>query len=84
MKLVHPAFQSLLGHIRSVTFDKFKEAFDNALESGEGFSVAALDCAQSYSAQFDKKCAGILALITWLFAVNSKKMKMGYVFKLWL
>lgn len=48
----------MLGHIRSGTLDKFKEAFDKALESGEGFSVAARDCAQSYMALFDEGCAG--------------------------
>lgn len=48
----------MLGHIRSGTLDKFKEAFDKTLESGEGFSVAARDCAQSYMALFDEGCAG--------------------------
>ncbi|KAF3450609.1 hypothetical protein FNV43_RR06698 [Rhamnella rubrinervis] len=57
LQLVQPAFQSALGHIRSGTLDKFKEAFDKALESGEGFSVAARDCAQSYMALFDEGCA---------------------------
>lgn len=62
MKLVQPAFQSLLGHIRSGTLDKFREAFDKALDSGEGFSAAASDCAQSFMALFDERCAGMMGL----------------------
>lgn len=57
LQLVQPAFQSLLGHLRSGTFDKFKEAFDKALDNGEGFSVAASHCTQSYMALFDERCA---------------------------
>lgn len=51
----------MLGHIRSGTLDKFKEAFDKALESGEGFSVAARDCAHSYMVLFDDGCEGKLS-----------------------
>ncbi|KAK9923614.1 hypothetical protein M0R45_032022 [Rubus argutus] len=57
LQLVHPAFQALLGHIRSGTLDKFKEAFDKALDGGEGFSVAARDCSESFMARFDEGCA---------------------------
>ncbi|KAI9079197.1 hypothetical protein K1719_038802 [Acacia pycnantha] len=58
--LVQPAFQSALGHVRSGTFDKFKEAFDKALNGGEGFSAAAKNCVESYMAQFDEACADIV------------------------
>jgi len=47
-----------LGHIRSGTLDKFKEAFDKALNGGEGFSVAAKNCSASSMVQFDEACAG--------------------------
>ncbi|XP_023000317.1 protein ROOT HAIR DEFECTIVE 3 homolog 1-like isoform X1 [Cucurbita maxima] len=60
LQLVQSAFQSLLGHIRSGTFDKFKEAFDKALNEGEGFSSAASNCAQTYMAVFDGECAGAI------------------------
>ncbi|KAL5579646.1 hypothetical protein UlMin_012088 [Ulmus minor] len=53
LQLVQPAFQDLLGHLRSGTLDKFKEAFDKALDSGEGFTAAARECTQSYMALFD-------------------------------
>nr|ADN34108.1 protein SEY1 [Cucumis melo subsp. melo] len=57
LQLVQSAFHSLLGHIRSGTFEKFKEAFDKALNEGEGFSSAASNCAQTYMAIFDKESA---------------------------
>lgn len=57
LQLVQPAFQSLLGHVRTGTLEKFKEAFDKALDSGEAFAVAARDCSQSYLALFDEQCA---------------------------
>ncbi|KAI4324784.1 hypothetical protein MLD38_030240 [Melastoma candidum] len=52
--LVEPAFQSMLGHMRSETFGKFKESLGMALDRGEGFSAAAHGCAQHYLASFDK------------------------------
>ncbi|KAF2323552.1 hypothetical protein GH714_036065 [Hevea brasiliensis] len=55
--LVQPAYQSMLGHIRSGTLDKFKEALDKALNAGEGFSLASCTCTQSCMALFDEGCA---------------------------
>lgn len=49
----------MLGHIRSGTLDKFKEAFDNALNGGQGFAVAARDCTDSFMNLFDEGSAGI-------------------------
>lgn len=57
LQLVQPAYQSMLGHLRSGALDKFKEAFDKALNAGEGFSSAARTCSQSYMALFDEGCA---------------------------
>ncbi|KAJ7963173.1 Protein ROOT HAIR DEFECTIVE 3-like [Quillaja saponaria] len=59
LQLVHPAFQSVLGHIRSGTLDKFEEAFDKALDGGEGFSAASYNCAESCIAEFDEGCADV-------------------------
>ncbi|GFZ04266.1 root hair defective 3 GTP-binding protein [Actinidia rufa] len=57
LQLVQPAFHSMLGHIRTGTLDKFKEAFDKALSGGEGFSVAAHTCTESFMSQFDEACS---------------------------
>jgi hypothetical protein len=48
----------MLGHIRSGTLENFKEAFEKALNAGEGFSLAAVACTQNYMAQFDEGHAG--------------------------
>ncbi|XP_048432984.1 protein ROOT HAIR DEFECTIVE 3-like isoform X2 [Pyrus x bretschneideri] len=66
LQLVQPAFQALLGHIRSGTLDKFKEAFDKALSGGEGFSAAAHNCSESFMAQFDEGCSdAVITLANW-------------------
>ncbi|CAA3010879.1 Protein ROOT HAIR DEFECTIVE 3 [Olea europaea subsp. europaea] len=57
MQLVQPAYQFMLGHIRSGTFEKFKDAFNNALNSGKGFSAAARDCTEYYMSHFDEGSA---------------------------
>ncbi|XP_075490811.1 protein ROOT HAIR DEFECTIVE 3-like [Primulina tabacum] len=57
LQLVQPAYQFMLGHIRSETLEKFKEAFDNALNEGKRFAVAARDCSKFYVSQFDKAAA---------------------------
>ncbi|KAG2371163.1 Protein ROOT HAIR DEFECTIVE 3-like protein [Vigna angularis] len=59
-KLVQPAFQSALGHVRSKAFDKFKAAFDKALNGGEAFSSAANTCVESCMAKFDEGCADVV------------------------
>ncbi|KAK1307515.1 Protein ROOT HAIR DEFECTIVE 3 [Acorus calamus] len=56
LHLVHPAYQCMLGHLRSHTLEKFKEAFEKALKSGEGFAVAARTYAQSFMLSFDEGC----------------------------
>ncbi|XP_047334056.1 protein ROOT HAIR DEFECTIVE 3 homolog 1-like isoform X2 [Impatiens glandulifera] len=56
LQLVQPAYQSMLGHIRSQALEKFKETFDKALAGGEGFSVAARNCTKLYMTQFDERC----------------------------
>lgn len=57
LQLVQTAFQSILGHLRSGTLDKFKDAFDKALNGGEGFSSAAHSCKQLFMKHFDEGCA---------------------------
>ncbi|XP_077212329.1 protein ROOT HAIR DEFECTIVE 3-like [Tasmannia lanceolata] len=57
LHLVHPAYQSMLGHLRSRTLDNFKEAYDKVLNKGEGFAVASRDCTQSFMSIFDEGVA---------------------------
>ncbi|MED6109214.1 Cell wall protein rhd3 [Stylosanthes scabra] len=60
LQLAQPAFHSALAHIRTGTFDKFKEAFDKALNKGEGFSDAANNCTGIFMTQFDEACADVV------------------------
>ncbi|KAK4373844.1 hypothetical protein RND71_004521 [Anisodus tanguticus] len=57
LQLVQPAYQSMLGRIRSDTLEKFKEAFDKDLKGGIGFAMAARECNGSFMSQFDEECA---------------------------
>ncbi|GER53517.1 protein ROOT HAIR DEFECTIVE 3 homolog [Striga asiatica] len=58
LQLVQPAYQFMLGHIRSGTLDKFKAAFETALNEGKGFSAAASDCMEYFMSQFVEAAAG--------------------------
>ncbi|XP_059287533.1 protein ROOT HAIR DEFECTIVE 3 homolog 1-like [Lycium ferocissimum] len=57
LQLVQPAYQSMLGRIRSDTLERFKEAFDKELKGGIGFAMAARECSGSFMSQFDEECA---------------------------
>ncbi|KAL6559965.1 Cell wall protein rhd3 [Orobanche gracilis] len=57
LQLVQPAYQFMLGHIRSGTLDKFKAAFGSALNEGRGFAAAARDCKAYFMSQFDETSA---------------------------
>ncbi|PPD88628.1 hypothetical protein GOBAR_DD14467 [Gossypium barbadense] len=59
LQLAQPAHQAILGHLRSGTLEKFKEAFEKALNGGEKFSVAARNCTESYMALFDEGYQGL-------------------------
>ncbi|BFG24284.1 hypothetical protein CerSpe_105580 [Prunus speciosa] len=76
LQLVQPAFQALLGHIRSGSLDKFKEAFDKALNGGEAFSVAACNCSESFMALFDEGCAdAVITQANWDTSKVRDKLK---------
>ncbi|OIT30641.1 protein root hair defective 3 [Nicotiana attenuata] len=57
LQLVQEAYQSMLGHVRSRTSERFKEAFDKALKGGKGFAVAAQDCTEFFMSHFNEECA---------------------------
>ncbi|KAG0488450.1 hypothetical protein HPP92_007261 [Vanilla planifolia] len=56
LQLVHPAYQSMLGHLRSKTMEDFRATFEKALERGEGFAAAVHHCTQSLVSKFDEGC----------------------------
>ncbi|CAN4089089.1 unnamed protein product [Withania somnifera] len=56
LQLVQPAYQSMLGHIRSDAFGRFEESFEKALKGGKAFALAARECVESLLALFDEEC----------------------------
>nr|GEV60259.1 protein root hair defective 3-like [Tanacetum cinerariifolium] len=59
LQLVEPAYQSTLEHIRFETLEKFKKTFEDALNKGKGFQVAARDCTTMLIKAFDEQCKGV-------------------------
>ncbi|KAK4789742.1 hypothetical protein SAY86_017046 [Trapa natans] len=76
LQLVLPAFQSVMGHLRSGTLEKFKETFDKALSGGEGFSSAARECTKLYMAQFEEGCTdAVIEQAKWDTSKVKEKLK---------
>ncbi|CAH9087364.1 unnamed protein product [Cuscuta europaea] len=66
LQLTLPAYQSMLGLLRSETFEAFKKDFDDALNGGNGFALAAQSCTEALMAMFDKGCAdAVIAQANW-------------------
>ncbi|KAL3512133.1 hypothetical protein ACH5RR_024850, partial [Cinchona calisaya] len=72
LQLVQPAFQLMLGHIWSGTLERFKEAFNDALNGGKGFAITARRCTETSISQLEewlsqrqkKKLGGFSALFS--------------------
>ncbi|KAL7588713.1 hypothetical protein Lser_V15G38977 [Lactuca serriola] len=60
LQLVEPAYQSTMHHIRSETLEKFIKAFEDALNKGQRFKVAAHDCTISSMKSFDEQSKGVI------------------------
>ncbi|KAK1315327.1 hypothetical protein QJS10_CPA06g01625 [Acorus calamus] len=59
LHLVHPAHQTMLGHLRSKTVEKFKSSLEQKLMKGEGFATSVRCCTRSCLSEFDKGCTEI-------------------------
>ncbi|XP_042477269.1 protein ROOT HAIR DEFECTIVE 3 homolog 2-like isoform X2 [Macadamia integrifolia] len=57
LDFVHPAYQNLLGHLRSKSLNNFKTKLEQSLNKGEGFSASVRICIQSCMHEFDDGCA---------------------------
>uniref|UniRef100_A0A7N0ZXB6 Protein ROOT HAIR DEFECTIVE 3 homolog n=1 Tax=Kalanchoe fedtschenkoi TaxID=63787 RepID=A0A7N0ZXB6_KALFE len=76
LQVIQPTFQSMVGHLRSNALEKFKEAFEKALNSGEGFSSASSRCTESFMAQFDGGCADVvIPLADWDTSKTRDKLR---------
>ncbi|KAK9136499.1 hypothetical protein Sjap_007093 [Stephania japonica] len=59
LHLAEPAYQYMLGHLRSRTLNDFKAALDTTLSGGQEFAVAARDCIQTSMSLFDEGYADV-------------------------
>jgi len=64
--VVHHAYVTMLGHLRSKALESFKTRLEQSLHKGEGFAASVRACAQSCMVEFDKGCEGMCGL--WICA----------------
>ncbi|XP_043690062.1 protein ROOT HAIR DEFECTIVE 3 homolog 2-like [Telopea speciosissima] len=57
LDFVHPAYQTMLGHLRSKYLNNFKKGLEQLLNRGEGFSTSVRIWTQSCMHEFDEGCA---------------------------
>lgn len=58
LQLFHPAYITLLGHLRSNGLTNFKTQLEQTLSRGGGFVASVDTCMQSSMLEFDKGCSG--------------------------
>ncbi|ERN01546.1 protein ROOT HAIR DEFECTIVE 3 isoform X1 [Amborella trichopoda] len=59
LNVVHPAYQAMLGHLRTRTSEKFKDRLEQSLKRGEGFAASVCDCMEFAMHEFDQGCADV-------------------------
>ncbi|XP_037429923.1 protein ROOT HAIR DEFECTIVE 3-like [Triticum dicoccoides] len=75
LKLVYPAYKSLMKHLLNGTLKAFEESFHKAQKKQE-FEVAARDCTQSFLHKFTKGCEdATIQQMTWDPATFENKLK---------
>ncbi|KAJ4976881.1 hypothetical protein NE237_001987 [Protea cynaroides] len=57
LHFIHPAYQTMLGHLRFKSLNNFKNGLEQSLNRGEGFSASVRICTQSCMHEFDEGCA---------------------------
>ncbi|KAI8524674.1 hypothetical protein RHMOL_Rhmol13G0166300 [Rhododendron molle] len=57
LQLVHPAYVTMLGHLRSKALESFKTHLEQSLRTGDGFAVSVRNCNQACMLEFDRSCA---------------------------
>lgn len=67
VQLVHPAYLTMLGHLRSKALESFKTHLEQSLHRGKGFAGSVRNCSQASMLEFDRSSAGT-ALDCWNYA----------------
>ncbi|KAL9259899.1 ROOT HAIR DEFECTIVE 3-like protein [Drosera capensis] len=72
---VRPTFESIIGHLWSEAFVKFKDEFHQALNGRQEFSVAADSCTIDVMSEFDIGCAdAVIQLANWDSSKEKEKL----------
>ncbi|KAM7257902.1 hypothetical protein ACFE04_013643 [Oxalis oulophora] len=58
--LVHPAYVTMLGHLRSIALETFKNRLEQLLNNGDGFAASVKTCTKSCLLDFDQGCADVV------------------------
>uniref|UniRef100_A0A0D6QSC7 Sey1/RHD3-like three-helix bundle domain-containing protein n=1 Tax=Araucaria cunninghamii TaxID=56994 RepID=A0A0D6QSC7_ARACU len=76
LNLVYPAYQAMLGHLRSKAFNRFKDELEEAVKNGEGFAAVVRRCTKSCMEQFDQGCADAkVQQANWNFSKIQDKLR---------
>ncbi|KAH7837002.1 hypothetical protein Vadar_008364 [Vaccinium darrowii] len=57
LQLVHPAYLTMLGHLRSKALESFKTHLEQSLHRGKGFAGSVRNCSQASMLEFDRSSA---------------------------
>jgi hypothetical protein len=55
---VHPAYTTMLRHLRSKALESFKSRLEQSLNKGEGFAASVRTCTQFCLLEFEQGYAG--------------------------
>lgn len=82
MKLIHPAYHAMLGHLHGKALLSFKMGLEESLKRGEEFSACVHDCTES-SFQFDLECQGnICSLLCYAYCkLNAFTVTMSWAYE---
>uniref|UniRef100_A0A0C9RKN9 Protein ROOT HAIR DEFECTIVE 3 homolog n=1 Tax=Wollemia nobilis TaxID=56998 RepID=A0A0C9RKN9_9CONI len=76
LDLVFPAYQAMLGHLRSKSLNMFKDELDQGLKKGEAFAMAVRNCMKASLTEFDKRCAdATVSQATWDSSKTREKLR---------
>lgn len=62
-QFVFPAYNTMLGHLRSNALENFKVRLEQSLSNGEGFASSVRTCTERCVLEFDRGCAGSVCAI---------------------
>lgn len=76
LDLVFPAYQAMLGHLRSKALNMFRDELEQSLKEGEGFQVVVRNCTNASMAEFDQGCIeATVSQATWDSSKTREKLR---------